>query len=620
MPEKEYEIGSVKTNQKTGMGGGRMGGPGGAGGAVGEKAKNSGAALKNLLSYCKPYLPAILIALILGAIGAVFSVIGPSKISEITDLITEGLTGAVNLSAIVNICVLMAVLYGLSWVFSYMQSFILATVTQRVSKSLRTDLSKKINRLPLRYFDKTSFGDVLSRVTNDVDTIGQMLNSSIGTLISSVTLLVGALIMMLATNVLMAGSAIIASLLGFVVMLLIISRSQKYFLAQQNSLGAIGGHIEEMYAGHQVVRVYNGEAQAEETFDEINSTLYDSAWKSQFFSGLMMPLMSFVGNFGYVAVCVLGAVLAANGMITFGVIVSFMLYVRLFTQPLSQIAQVFTNLQSTLAASERVFDFLNEEELEDESAKTRHLQSVRGDVEFKNVRFGYDPDKMIIHNFSSNVKAGQTIAIVGPTGAGKTTLVNLLMRFYETNGGEIMIDGVPIQELTRENVREQFCMVLQDTWLFEGTVRENIVYSKTGVTDEQLDEVCRAVGLEHYVKSLPQGYDTVLNEQTTLSAGQRQLITIARAMIENAPLLILDEATSSVDTKTEMLVQEAMARLAEGRTSFIIAHRLSTIKHADLILVLKDGDIIESGTHKQLLAKNGFYAELYNSQFDQAAS
>lgn len=615
MPEKEYEIGSVKRNTQGGPGGGPLGGPGGPGGAAGEKARDSGAALANLLGYCRSYLPAIMTALILGAVSAVLSVVGPGKISDITNLITEGLVGNIDLPAIVRICVFLAVLYGFSWLFGYVQSFILATVTQRVSKSLRTDISKKINRMPLRYFDKTSFGDVLSRVTNDVDTIGQMMNNSIGSLISSVTLFLGALIMMFVTNVLMAASAIATSLVGFALMMVIIVRSQKYFLAQQNALGAIDGHIEEIYAGHQVVRAYNGEAQAEEVFDKVNNELYDSAWKSQFFSGLMMPLMGFIGNFGYVVVCVLGAVLAANGSISFGVIVSFMIYIRLFTQPLSQLAQVFTSLQSTLAASERVFDFLGEEELEDESTKTRHLQSVQGDVEFQNVRFGYDPDKIIIHDFSAKVRAGQTIAIVGPTGAGKTTIVNLLMRFYETNHGKILIDGVPIRNLTRENLREQFCMVLQDTWLFEGTLRENIVYSKKGVTDTQLGEVCRAVGLEHYVKSLPKGYDTVLNEQTSLSAGQRQLVTIARAMVENAPLLILDEATSSVDTKTELLVQEAMAKLTEGRTSFVIAHRLSTIKNADLILVLKDGDIIESGSHRQLLAQNGFYAELYNSQF-----
>ena len=619
MPEKEYELGSVKQNNQGGPGGGPPGGPGGPGGAVGEKAKDSGKALKELVGYIKPYLPAVLIALILGGIGAVFSVIGPDKISEVTNLIVEGIATEINLSAIVNVCIFLAVLYGLAWVFGYVQSFILATVTQRVSKSLRTDISKKINRMPLRYFDRHSFGDVLSRVTNDVDTIGQMMNNSIGTLISSITLLVGSLIMMFVTNVTMAIAAIAASLIGFVLMMVIMMRSQKYFLAQQNALGSINGHIEETYAGHQVVRAYNGEAQAEKDFDDVNNELYDSAWKSQFFSGLMMPLMSFIGNFGYVIVCVLGAVLAQNGTIDFGVIVAFMIYVRLFTQPLSQLAQVFTSMQSTLAASERVFEFLGGEELEDESEKVRHLNSVQGDVEFRNVKFGYNENKTIINNFSARAKAGQTVAIVGPTGAGKTTMVNLLMRFYETNGGEILIDGVPIRELKRENVRDQFCMVLQDTWIFEGTLRENIAYSKEGVTDTDLDRVCAAVGLTHYVKSLPNGYDTVLNEQTSMSAGQRQLVTIARAMIENAPLLILDEATSSVDTKTELLVQEAMAKLTEGRTSFVIAHRLSTIKNADLILVMKDGDIIESGSHKELLEKSGFYAELYNSQFEQAS-
>ena len=615
MPEKEYEFGSTAAKRE-GPPGGLPNGPGG--GMTGEKANDSGKAFKELLKYIKAYIPAVVASLLLGAISAVISVIGPGKISDITNLITEGIAGIVDIEAIVNICVLLAVLYSLSWIFGYAQSFILATVTQRISKSLRSDISKKINRMPLAYFDRHSFGDVLSRVTNDVDTIGQMMNNSVGSLISSITLLAGSLIMMFATNGMMAVAAIAASFVGFALMMVIMANSQKYFLTQQNTLGTINGHIEEIYAGHQVVRAYNGEAEAETVFDDINSRLYDSAWKSQFLSGLMMPLMGFIGNLGYVVVCVLGAVLAQKGAITFGVIVSFMIYIRLFTQPLSQLAQVFTSMQSTLAASERVFEFLDEKELDDENGKARHLNSVQGDVEFCSVRFGYDENKPVIHDFSAKAKAGQTIAIVGPTGAGKTTIVNLLMRFYETNGGEIRIDGVPIRELTRENVREQFCMVLQDTWIFEGTLRENIAYSKQGVTDEDLDRVCAAVGLTHYVKSLPDGYDTMLNEQTSMSAGQRQLVTIARAMIENAPLLILDEATSSVDTKTELLVQETMARLTEGRTSFVIAHRLSTIKNADLILVMKEGDIIESGNHAELLRQNGFYAELYNSQFEQA--
>ncbi len=594
-------------------------GHGGPGGFTGEKAKNGGKSLGSLFKYCRPYVPAIGVALLLGCISAVFSVIGPGKLSDITDLITEGIRGTMDIPAIVHICMILAVLYGLGWLFGYIQNFILATVTQKVSRSLRGDISKKINRLPLRYFDGTSTGNVLSRVTNDVDTIGQSLNNSIGSFVSSVTLFLGALIMMFVTNWLMALSAIAASLIGFVLMTVIMSRSHKYFFAQQKELGAIDGHIEEMYSGHLVVKAYNGEEAAEKTFDDINHRLYESAWKSQFFSGLMMPIMNFVGNFGYVVVCVLGAVLAANGSISFGVIVSFMVYIRLFTQPLSQLAQVFTSLQSTMAASERVFEFLDEKEMEDESGKTKKLENARGDVEFRHVKFGYLPEKTIIHDFSAKASAGEKIAIVGPTGAGKTTIVNLLMRFYEVNGGEILIDGVPIRELTRENVHDLFCMVLQDTWIFEGTLRENLVYSKEGVTDQELDRVCRAVGLEHYIKTLPEKYDTVLNEQASLSAGQRQLVTIARAMIENAPLLILDEATSSVDTKTELLVQKAMDTLTEGRTSFVIAHRLSTIKNADLILVLKDGDIIESGNHDELLAKNGFYAELYNSQFENAS-
>lgn len=484
--------------------------------------------------------------------------------------------------------------------------FFAAKVAAGLSKTLREQVFKKVMRFNSEEMGRFSTASLITRTTNDITQVQTIIAMGLQALIKAPILLIWAVCK-------------IASLIGFVVMMLIMARSQKYFAAQQNALGAIDGHIEEMYAGHQVVRAYNGEAQAENEFDKINGELFDSAWKSQFFSGLMMPLMGFVGNFGYVAVCVLGAVLAANGSITFGVIVSFMIYIRLFTQPLSQLAQVFTSLQSTLAASERVFDFLGEEEMEDESTKLCRLKSVQDDVEFRNVRFGYDANKTIIHDFSAKVTAGQTVAIVGPTGAGKTTIVNLLMRFYETDGGEILIDNVPIRNLTRENVRDQFCMVLQDTWIFEGTLRENIVYSKKGVTDAQLDQVCRAVGLAHYVKSLPQGYDTVLDEQTSLSSGQRQLVTIARAMIESAPLLILDEATSSVDTKTELLVQKAMAQLTEGKTSFVIAHRLSTIKHADLILVLKDGDIIESGNHQQLLAQNGFYAELYNSQFEQVS-
>lgn len=572
--------------------------------------------LRELLLYCRRYLPAILVSLILGGAGAVFSVIGPDKIADMVNVIEEGLSGTIDLQKISQIGLSLAVLYGLGWIFGYGQQFILTTVTQRMSQSLRREITAKINRMPLRYFDSTSFGDILSRLTNDVDTIGQMLGSGIGTLVSSVTLLIGALVMMFVTNALLASSAILASLVGFALMMLIAGKSQKYFLAQQQTLGKINGYIEEAFSGQQILRAYNGEAAAQEEFDAINTTLYDSAWKSRFLSGMMMPIMGLVGNLGYVVVCVLGAVMAAKGTISFSVIVSFMLYIRLFTQPLSQVAQVFTSLQPAVAASTRVFEFLHEEELEDESGKTKCLPSVQGNVEFDHVRFGYRPEKPVIHDFSVNIRAGQNVAIVGHTGAGKTTIVNLLMRFYETDRGEIRIDGIPIREMKRENVRSLFCMVLQDTWIFEGTLRENLAYCKEGVTDAQLDQVCRAVGLTHYVKTLPNGYDTVLNEHTSLSAGQRQLVTIARAMIEDAPLLILDEATSSVDTKTELAVQEAMNKLMDGRTSFVIAHRLSTIRNADLILVMQDGDIVESGTHADLLEQNGVYAKLYNSQFE----
>ncbi|MBQ8434781.1 MAG: ABC transporter ATP-binding protein, partial [Oscillospiraceae bacterium] len=503
--------------------------------------------------------------------------------------------------------------YGLSAVFSYVQNFIMTTVTQRISKSLRTSISEKINKVPLNYFNKTSFGDVLSRVTNDIDMIGQTLNMSISTLVTSVTMFVGSLIMMIYTNWIMALAAVCATIIGFVIMGIVMGISQKHFIRQQNDLGCINGQIEEVYTGHNVVKVYNNTNNVTEEFEKVNNRLYESAWKSQFLSGIMMPVMNFIGNLGYVAVCVIGAVLVMDGKIDFGVIVAFMIYIRLFTNPLSQIAQAATSLQTTAAASERVFEFLEEEEMSDESDKTKKLETAKGDIEFKNVRFGYVPEKIIINNFSAKAKAGQKIAIVGPTGAGKTTMVNLLMRFYELNSGEIFIDGVSTSELTRENVHDLFCMVLQDTWLFEGTIRENIVYSKQGVSDEEIRKACKAVGIDRFIRTLPNGYDTVLNDKANLSAGQKQLITIARAMIDNKPLLILDEATSSVDTRTEIQIQKAMDNLTVGRTSFVIAHRLSTIKNADLILVMKDGDIIESGNHENLLEKNGFYAELYNS-------
>lgn len=593
------------------------GGPGGV--SIGEKPKNFKESIGKLISYCSAYLPIILIALLFSITATIFSLIGPNKLSEITNLITEGLMTGIDLAAVSKIGIFLAVLYGLGFVFNYFQGYIMATVTQKISNRLRKEISEKINRLPFKYFDSTSYGDVLSRVTNDVDSIGQTLGQSLPTLVSAIIMFFGSLIMMFYNNWIMAVSAVLSTIIGFVLMLLIIGKTQKYFLEQQAELGKMNGHIEETYSGHSVVKVYNAEKEAKRYFSSINDKLYECAWKSQFMSGLMMPIMIFIGNFGYVVVCVVGAALAINGSISFGVIVAFMVYIRLFTQPLSQLAQAATNLQSTAAASERVFEFLAEKELEDESHKSQILNKVKGEVSFHNVHFGYNLDKIIINNFSAEVKAGQKVAIVGPTGAGKTTMVNLLMRFYELNSGEIKIDGVPINTLTRENVHDLFCMVLQDTWLFEGTIKENVVYSKEKVTDEEVISACKAVGLHHFIKTLPKGYDTILNDKANLSAGQKQLITIARAMIENAPLLILDEATSSVDTRTELLIQQSMDLLSAGKTSFIIAHRLSTIKNADLILVMKDGDIIESGNHAELLAKGGFYAELYNSQFEQAS-
>jgi len=601
----------------------RGGGPMG----VAEKAKDFKGTWIKLINYCNRYMPAIVISLVIAAAGTVLTIIGPNQIGKMTNeiqkviapLMASGQMADVDLSAISQIGILLVILYSASAVLNFVQGYIMATITQKIGRNMRTDISQKINRLPLKYFDKVTFGDILSRVTNDVDTIGQTMNQSIGTLVTSVTMFIGSAVMMFYNNWLMALTAIGASLLGIVLMALIMGKSQKYFLRQQKDLGAVNGHVEEIYSGHNVVKVYNGGKEAERFFNEVNDRLYDSGWKSQFISGLMMPLMMFVGNLGYVAVCVVGAVLAMNGTIQFGVIAAFMIYIRLFTQPLSQLAQAFQNLQRTAAAGERVFEFFDEKEMEDESDKKERLSDIKGEIEFRNVRFGYDPEKTIIHNFSSKFEAGKKIAIVGPTGAGKTTIVNLLMRFYELDSGDILIDGVPSTDVPRDNVQEQFGMVLQDTWLFEGSVKDNIIYCTEGVTDEQVVETCKAVGLDHFISTLPKGYDTVLDEKTSLSQGQKQLVTIARAMIQNAPMTILDEATSSVDTRTEHLVQEAMSNLTAGRTSFVIAHRLSTIKNADVILVLKDGDIVESGTHKELLEQDGFYAELYNSQFEQVS-
>ncbi len=586
------------------------------------KAVDMKSAWGRLMAFARPWLPMAVIGLVLAMAASIVALMGPDNLRDMSNTIQAGILGEVDLDAIFRTGITLVILYSLSALGHYVQNFLMATFTQRVSRAMRQSISRKINRVPLGYYNEVSFGDVLSRVTNDVDTISQTMNQSLGSLVTAVTMFLGSLIMMFYTNWTMALTAVGSTALGFGLMILIIGRSQKYFFGQQQALGRLNGHVEEIYSGHNVVKAYNGEQGAMNTFNQINGELYRCAWKSQFLSGLMQPLMAFMGNLGYVAVCVVGAVLVKNGDTDFGTIVAFIVYVRQFTNPLSQMAQAATSLQSTAAASTRVFAFLDQPELSDESGKTETLpvEQVQGDVEFSHVHFGYTPDKIIIHDFSAHAKPGQKVAIVGPTGAGKTTLVNLLMRFYELNGGEIRIDGKNIADLTRENVHDLFCMVLQDTWLFEGTIRENIVYAKPGVTDQQVEEACRAVGLDHFVHTLPQGYDTVLNDRVNLSAGQKQLVTIARAMIEDAPLLILDEATSSVDTRTEALVQAAMDKLSENRTSFVIAHRLSTIRNADLILVMQDGDIVESGTHQSLLEKGGFYAQLYNSQFEDTVA
>lgn len=592
---------------------------GGPKGVVTEKSDNFGAAWKNLLRYAKPQMPAIIIAMTCAVIGTIISLIGPKQIQKITDLITQGITGSIDLDAVTSICTFLIILYGISWLMNFIQHFIMATVAPTISNRMRTDITNKTNRMPLRYFDATPFGDILSRITNDIDTIERTLNLSIAQFITSIALFFGSALMMFITNWIMALTAIGSALLGFILMSVIMKKSQLHFNRQQRHLGAINGHVEEIYTGHNIVKAYNYEKESKEEFSRINRHLRDSAFKSTALSGVMQPLMTFIGNLGFVAVFVVGAILVKDNAVSFGVIIEFTIYVRLFTQPLQQLAQSFTNMQSTAAAAERVFEYLDEEELSDESDKTRKLDHVVGHVRFDHVHFGYNPDKIIINDFSVDIQPGMKVAIVGPTGAGKTTIVNLLMRFYELNSGRIYIDDVPIDELTRENVHDLFCMVLQDTWLFEGTVRENLVYSKENVSDEELERACKAVGIHHFIHTLPHGYDTVLDDKATLSAGQKQQLTIARAMIENAPLLILDEATSSVDTRTERIIQQAMDRLTEGRTSFVIAHRLSTIKNSDLILVLKDGDIIGSGTHDELIAEGGFYAELYNSQFEQSA-
>ena len=572
-------------------------------------------------AYMRSSLPLMIFALVLAALSAVMTIIGPDKIGQIATIISDGLLGGIDLAAIAKIGITMAVIYLLSALFGFVQHYIMADVTLKMSYRMRGELSEKINRVPQKYFNTTSQGDILSRITNDVSTLQQGLTNSLPTMISAATQFLGCLIMMFATEWRLALIALAITLVGMAVIVLIMSKSQRYFSARQTSLGALNGYVEEMYSGHEVVRISRAVDDVKSHFKTLNEAVYDANWRSQFLSGVMQPLMNVIGNLSYVAVCVAGSILAINGTIKFGVIVSFILYVRLFTSPLTQMAQGMTNLQTASASAQRILDFLEAEELPDESDKPANVPAVKGAVSFRSVRFSYpdSPDKVIIKNFSAEVKPGQKVAIVGPTGAGKTTMVNLLMRFYELKSGEIVIDGTPISQMRRETVHSLFSMVLQDTWLFEGTVRENLVYNMENVTDAQLESVCRACGLDKFIHALPNGFDTVLSESVTISAGQKQLLTIARAMLQNAPMLILDEATSSVDTRTELLIQQAMDRLTQNKTSFVIAHRLSTIKNADLILVLRDGDVVESGTHAQLMQQGGFYAELYNSQFEQAS-
>ena len=592
---------------------------------INEKPKKFKKTLKEMTGYLKPYFPLILIAVVASVIATILQIIGPDKLKLITDEITKGLPkmvkgkpvlDSINMDNVKSITIMLVIFYGSSLLLNLLQRFIMADVTQKISKSFREKIAVKINKLPFSYFDNTTYGDILSRVTNDVDTISQSLNQSIGTLLTSIVMLLGTLVMMIYNSGILTITTILSSLVGFVFITIIMKKSQKYFKAQQQNLGDINGQIEEVYTGHNVIKAYNAGERVVDEFERMNTQLYTSAWKSQFLSGLMMPIMQFAGNFSYVMVCIVGGALAINGKISFGVIVAFMIYVRLFTNPLSDIAQSFNTLQRAAAAGERVFEFLNEDELEEENV-TEKLEKAKGEVEFKDVKFGYDPEKIIIKDFSVKVNPGEKIAIVGPTGAGKTTIVNLLMRFYEINDGQILVDGIDTKNLSRENLRDQFCMVLQDSWVFEASVRENITFGEKDITDEELIDVCKRVNLDHFIRTLPQGYDTILNDKQSLSQGQLQLLTIARAMVSHAPMLILDEATSSVDTRTEIIVQDAMDELAKGRTSFVIAHRLSTIKNADLILVMKDGDIVEKGKHDELLARDGFYAQLYNAQFER---
>ena len=575
----------------------------------------------SLWKQSKPYLAglqfALLIAFLATILSNIITVYGPTRIKEMTNIIASGLETSVDVAAVAAIGSFLAVIYVIGLLSNYLQAFLFTTAIQRFSERLRTAIAEKINRLPLGYFDGHSQGDTLSRVTNDVDTVAQSLNQSLGTVLSSTLLVVAVLVTMFGMNWILALVTVVSTLIGFAFVSVFMGKSQGFFKSQQQDLAAVNGYVEEMYSGHNVVTSYNAIESTKEEFATLNHRLYDSIWKSQFISGIMMPIMMFIGNFSYALVIIVGAALALNGHISIGIIVAFMAYVRIFSQPLSQIAQGITSLQQASAAMSRVFEFLGEEEMEDESPKERQLSDMKGQVVFDRVSFGYTPERTIIHAFSATAHAGQKVAIVGPTGAGKTTIVNLLMKFYEIDKGSIRIDGVNTKEMKRSEVHDAFSMVLQDTWLFEGTIRDNLIYNQTGISDERVIEASKAVGIHHFIMTLPDGYDTVLDDTVTLSVGQKQLLTIARALLKDAPLLILDEATSSVDTRTEELIQKAMDRLMEGRTSFVIAHRLSTIRNADLILVMKDGNIIEQGNHDELMAQGGFYADLYNSQFTE---
>ncbi|KXT75593.1 ABC transporter ATP-binding protein [Streptococcus sp. DD12] len=577
--------------------------------------------IKQMLPYLKGYRIWILLAVLLAVISSAITVYGPDRISDITNTISAALSSFkdVDVTKVSRIAMELAVLYGIGALLSYGQQFIFTTVIQKFSQRMRREIAEKINRVPLSYFDAHSQGDTLSRVTNDVDTMAQSLQQSLGTLVSSSVLLIASIVMMIHTNGRLAAVSILSVLFGFVAVMVLMASSQPLFKRQQANLSQVSAYAEEIFSGHNVVKSYSAEKEVKENFQNLNQTLYKSMWQSQALSSVMMPFMQFIGNFGYVMVCVFGAIWLLDGKLNIGDIVAFMIYVRIFSQPLSQLAQAFGQLQQAQAGMGRVFAFLNEAEMADEADKPQTLGHIKGDVSFDHVTFGYLPEKTIIHDFSAQAKAGQKVAIVGPTGAGKTTIVNLLMRFYEVNKGTIAIDGVDIATVSRTAVHDAFSMVLQDTWLFEGTVRDNLIYNQTGISQDQVEQACRDVGVHHFIKTLPKGYDTVLDDTVTLSVGQKQLLTIARALLKDAPLLILDEATSSVDTRTEELIQKAMDQLMAGRTSFVIAHRLSTIRNADLILVMKDGNIIEQGNHDALMAQNGFYADLYNSQFDEEA-